>query len=216
MGLIPYMLFWYWWNLSQLLFKLSLLFFVKAKKISILESATLHAQPITLMLFIRLTFPVHTDFYFTTFCAVKLLEEGTGGRTSESVGPFKLADSATSRPARPQAHSPVSTAQQIRAAPSAGEADSVKPSWTALNLLTSLLGDGAAFSRSVSEAHFGSTFPDTSSSLTLPSSLEVSRRLYCTGSIPWHSVSLTHLPFHYRVWKQLQLSEVCCYFEALR
>lgn len=76
-------------------------------------------------------------------------------------------------------------------------------------------GDVAPFLTSVTEAYFGSTFLDTSSSLTLLSSLEVSRRLCCTGSIPWHGVSLTHLPFHYRVWKQLQLLEVCSYFGAL-
>lgn len=214
MVLITYMLLSYWLNSSQLLFKISLLFFIEAK-VSPSQNLLPYmcSQP---LLFICLTFPVPTDFCFTTFYAVKLLEEGTGGHISESVRPFKPTDSATSRPARPQAHSPVNTVQQIWSAHSAGEADSAKPSWTGLNLPTSLLGDAAPFSRSVSEAYFGSTFPDTSSSLTLPSSLEVSPRLYCTGSIPWHSVSLTHLPFHYGVWKQLQLSEVCCYFEALR
>lgn len=78
---------------------------------------------------------------------MKLLDKGT----SESVRPFKPADSALIRPARPQAHSLVGTVQQIPFAHSAGKTDSAKPSWTGLNLPTSLLGDVAPFSRSVSE-----------------------------------------------------------------
>lgn len=97
-------------------------------------------------------FRVPTDFCFTTFYAVKLLAEGMGGHISESVRPFKPADSAMIRPARPQAHSLVGTVQQIPSAHSAGKTDSAKPSWTGLNLPTSLLGDVAPFSRSVSEA----------------------------------------------------------------
>lgn len=166
------------------------------------------------MLFICLSFPVYPHFSFTLLYTVKLLEEGTGGHVFESVWPFRLVP-ATSRGARLQVRSPVSTVEQTQSAHPTDEADSVKPRWTGLNLLTSLLGDAAPFLRSVTEACFGSTFLDTSSSLTLLSSLEVSRRLYCAGSIPWHSVSLTHLPYHSSFWKQLQLSEVCSYFEAL-
>lgn len=167
------------------------------------------------MLFICVIFPVYPHSSFTTLYSEKLLEESPGGHIFESVWPFKLIDPATRRHAHPQLHSPASTVWQTRSVQSTEAADSVKPRWTGLKLLTSLLGDVASFSISATEEYFGPTFPATSSSLTLLSSLEVSLRLYCTGSIPWHSVCLTHLPFHYRVWKQLQLSEVCSYFEAL-
>lgn len=198
---------------------LPLLFFFFKFKISILESSILWAQSTTLMLFTGLTFQVYPHFPFTLLYPVKFLEEGTGGHIFKSGGPsgslFLLPAEVHVSKYIPQWALCGRYSLIISRSYLTDEADSVKPRLRGLNLLTSLLGDVVPFLRSVTEAYFGSTFLDTSSSLTLLSSLEVSQRLYCTGSIPWHRVSLTHLPFHYRAWKQLQLSEVCSYFETL-